>query len=1285
MKSLHVILFQFVVLLLFAMPAGAAMVLYDQDFDSGWVKFNKGNAKQSSDRAKFGTHSLVKTDDDGYNGAYKSFTSELGRNFVVDAWLYSPDWSNGNVMELTVSSSSDAGYGVRIDKNDVRIKRIYKNNKGKIKTEDLSSAKGWTRQKNSWFKIMFMANEDDTFTLEVYDASGNLLANVVSSADTNHGSFDRIRVHGNKYFYVDGLKVSTRAGAETGTGVAQQPLFVSSHVPPNLMFLLDNSGSMLWSYLPDGIRWKCRYTTSEANRALGRSHDYNKMYFNPSTSYLPPIRDDGSRYPNSDYFDAWTNGYAQSGGVNLNTSYRAFWNELGSEGSYGDEYCGQAGPADYYTFREGCSLANAIENSACYDRHLVSTEQRQNFANWFSYYRRRDLAARAGIGEAFADLPNSFRLGWGVINQDSKSVDGSSQRGVMQGVRTYSGAHKEGFYQWLHTTPINGSTPLRRALQGAGNYFSNTSNTGPYSTEPGSSGGELVSCRQNFTILMSDGYWNGSSPSVGNADSDMGDPYADAFSNTLADVAAHYWKTDLASSLTDNVPTTPSNKAFWQHMATYTVGLGVFGDIDPQDAWAAVDSGDKIDWVDPDDYNDSHPSKIDDMLHAAMNGRGDFFSASDPGAFATELQGVLGKIVSEVNRSASSFAADSAVLTGDTHVYRASFDSDDWSGDLAAFKYSPYTEDELIEVWRASAELPGPSSRNLFTIDTDPAAVTKGLRFVWSDLTDNQRALLNDDPDLLDYLRGNQGKEEEQGGSFRDRSSALGDFVNSNPVYVSPELSEGYADAGYQAFVSSLSGNPGMIYIGGNDGMLHGFNAETGEEEFAFVPHAVFENLAGLADPDYSHRYFVDGDIAVRHVKIDGAWRAVLVAGLGAGGKSLFALDVTDPANFDASDVLWEFSHDDLGYTFAVPGIAPLSDGSWAVVYGNGYHSSAGKASLLVVNVATGELIGSIELDTEGDNGLSSPYLVLDEEKQLRYAFAGDLKGNMWKVDFCSGCTPDQWGSVWSSGATPEPLFTTPNNRPITSKPFVGTHPEEGYMVYFGTGKYFEEEDAVPGDDPPVDAFYGLRDTSQIAGVTELLRQEIKWQQTHAGVLKRVTTSTKEEPYKIEPTGTEKGWYMDLIFNGNNEGEQVIFSPVLNRDRIIFTTLIANTDPCSSMGSSYAFFLDALDGSRLDYAAIDLNGDGDYTDDQISIDGHLVTMAAFGGDWMMGEPSVFETPIPDEVTEGEVIPPDLVVLSGDEEKKSQKASLCIKGTNCPGDTPPPSSDGPPRESWRQLL
>ena len=140
----------------------------------------------------------------------------------------------------------------------------------------------------------------------------------------------------------------------------------------------------------------------------------------------------------------------------------------------------------------------------------------------------------------------------------------------------------------------------------------------------------------------------------------------------------------------------------------------------------------------------------------------------------------------------------------------------------------------------------------------------------------------------------------------------------------------------------AITGRDGIVYIGANDGMLHAFNGVTGVEEFAYIPSVLIPRLNLLTDPDYTHRFFVDGtaNVSEAYFSSENAWHTVLTGHLRSGGRMVYALDVTfEPAAGDDEEdisrrLLWEFTHPDLGFGNSRPQVVRLHNGEWGAVFG---------------------------------------------------------------------------------------------------------------------------------------------------------------------------------------------------------------------------------------------------------------------------------------------------------------------------------------------------------------
>jgi len=1036
----------------------------------------------------------------------------------------------------------------------------------------------------------------------------------------------------------------------TDLNISQAPLFLGGTIAPNIMLILDDSGSMHWENLPEDNwtyfvypRASDVYGTSDyTNYVVGfddsasynvrvRSNHSNKLYYNPATTYTPWVTSAGASMGDASTTCAPHNPYKTSAGcrnLTVNNTQSAYWDSYDGlaagfipanittsgwesrtfwpavyyryTGTAGDE--AQEWTASNYTKVEIKSTTTSYtdgDRSGRTDCAAAPTctyaEEIQNFANWYTYYRSRILLARNGIGKAFASQSGGIRVGFAALNKGSATIDGVSSPGALvKGVRAFSGTDRTDFFDTLYGYAIGtGSTPSRRALDDIGQYFQRADDRGPWGETPGTvDTTPHRECRLSFTVLMTDGYWNSSAASTSgaaaNVDNASGsvitgpegqsyqylaaNPYSDSWTGTLADVAMYYWNRDLRGDLDNEVPTSVVDEAFWQHMVTYTVGLGVTGTLDPASDLAALTAGTQS-W--PQASSGNTGPNIDDLWHAAVNSRGEYFSASDPEQFASTLEATLSSIGQRVS-SAAAIATNSTRLNSSTFVYQARFDSTDWHGQFLAYYVDPNNGDvATTPTWDARSVIPAHSSRTILTYDpTANSGAGGGANFLWANLNATQKTQLKnggsdtDGQNRLGWLRGDPSNEQRSGGVLRNRTNGvLGDIVNSDPWRVAQDNfgyhilpgNEGSSYITYRAS-SAYQTRSKVIYLGSNDGMLHAFDAGTwnsstqsfdqgtGAEKFAYVPNTVFANLHELTDPNYgsnpAHRYFVDGPSRASDAYVGGAWKTVLVGTLGGGGKGVFALDVTNPDSMDASKVMWELTDaTDLGYTLGQPTVARMANGHWAAIFGNGYNSASGKAILFIKDLEDGTVykLDTAAGDSVNKNGLSTPTAIdINNDGIVDAIYAGDLKGNLWKFAV-SDTDATQWDIAYQSGspAAPAPLFTatdgSSNAQPITAKVDVGAHPNGGVLVYFGTGKYIEVSDVSSTD---VQTLYAIWDDGvAVAGRSSLAPQEIILETTgtftdpSSTTLSSSVRVTTNNPVNYSATGTNpdrKGWYMDL-------------------------------------------------------------------------------------------------------------------------------------------------------------
>ena len=917
----------------------------------------------------------------------------------------------------------------------------------------------------------------------------------------------------------------------------------------------------------------------------------------------------------------------------------------------------------------------------------------QNFANWFTYYRKRHQALRAGLGGAFNGFTGTLIGGFTINNRTNVTMREPTDETDLTDI------YRDFYVNFVRT----GGTPNSAAVRNLISQFRRTDNNAPVQ----------FACQQNFGMLFTDGFTSdNASASVGNVDGSEGAPYADNVSNTMADSVMDAYLNALRSGTgfpagrvpipagCNTSPVDPSLDCNSNlHMNFFAVTLGTrgiaFDPDNPADPYATPPT-----W--PTSFPQRHPNSVDDIWHATINGRGTLLNANTPTEISDKLGEVLDTIIARTS-SASSASVNSGSLSSTTRVYQAKFNTSNWTGQLLSF---PVNDDGSLapSEWDAGEEIPAAAGRTIITVNSNGSAVP----FQWSRLDVTRQGQLQPGadslgPQRLSYLRGDASQEVSNGGPFRARTSKLGDIVASSPVFVGapPFLyPDSLESARYSTFRANKAARTQVVYAGANDGMLHGFNAATGAEIFGFVPSAAFDRLHLLTNPTYAHRYYVDGPPNMGDVFFGGAWHTVLVGGLNKGGQSIYALDVTNPGAFSeaaaANVFLWEFDDSDdadLGFTFSQPAIVRMANGKWAAVFGNGYNntaidgnvSSTGDAVLYVVDIQTGALIKKLSTQTGTaedptgagrPNGLATPAAVdINSDFIVDYIYAGDLFGNLWKFDVTDSSTSN-WSAAYTSSGNPAPLFrardgsASANAQPITTRPEVGRGPNgRGMIVLFGTGKYLEPNDKDVAK-LSEQTFYGIVDLNTgssadiVSGRTELQEQTI----TDEFV---ATFGTESVPIRVTSDtamgASKRGWYLDLDSPVNSfEGEMQVSNSILRNGRIIFTTLIPEQDPCGFGGTSWLMEMDALSGSRLDETPFDLNLDGEFDDsDYVSV--------------TLSDGSTMYVPVSGRKSE-EGIMPTVGILAGDEAE--YKYAPGTTG-NIQVITENPGVGGFGRQSWRQ--
>lgn len=557
-----------------------------------------------------------------------------------------------------------------------------------------------------------------------------------------------------------------------------------------------------------------------------------------------------------------------------------------------------------------------------------------------------------------------------------------------------------------------------------------------------------------------------------------------------------------------------------------------------------------------------------------------FFVASDAAKMVESLTKAFARIAAERTSAAAPLTASGNQMVAGATIFQSRFSSTDWSGDLFAYEVDTTTQKpKPMPLWSAAGKLPSPDDRKIYFFESN------GTRKEFKSAEISSLSA-----DLVNYLRGDRSKEQPAG-AFRTRGSLLGDMVNSSPLYVGKPNAALYKnDTSYRSFASSNANRAAVVYVGGNDGMLHGFNAATGAELFAFVPAAVMSSINTYAQPNYQHRYFVDGEMTAADVKLGGQWKSVLVGSLGRGGKSVFALDVTNPTDVK---LLWEIELSSIGQVVAKPIIAQVKSGDWRAVFGNGVNSSADNAKLVMIELANGT---ATVVDTGGGSGLSGVDVWdTDGDGYHDTAYGGDQDGNIWVFEGLGNANP-----------TKRLLYTARdannNSQPVTAAPISVVDPKtNNRWVFFGTGRFLGDGDLTSKS---VQSWYGVVDKgSQVSGRSVLVQREIK---RDALVGERWLRALK--PASENDMAGKSGWFMDLKGSGVAlEGERMIVPNQMRGTSLIGTTRIPDaSDPCLPEGRGFVMAINPFTGAALDGGFFDVNGDG-KVDQSDMVDGDYVS------------------------------------------------------------------------------
>ncbi len=740
-------------------------------------------------------------------------------------------------------------------------------------------------------------------------------------------------------------------------------------------------------------------------------------------------------------------------------------------------------------------------------------------------------------------------------------------------------------------------TPLAGSLVTAKQYFSNTLG--------GTSTPVTQTCQKNFVLLATDGNPTGMTDGNLYPTAQQQNTYNSSTNTWTFGQAANDVFTNTTALRTTTIGNQPSVNGTYD-VETYVVGLG-------------------------DSVANAGSIAVLNKIAQLGGGNSTAYLANNATALSDAFQQISTDIVSKTS-AASAVSLNSGSWNTGSEVFQARFSSGDWSGQLLAYALTSGGSLRTPALWDSGQLVNGQNwntGRQILSYKPSAALGLRGVAFRWPAIptaptateidagmatalnTSASNAVDGYGSQRLAYLRGNTALEARNCSTcgapvFRDRpTSVLGDIVNSAPAYVggpTGNFRDTIEAVPYSSYASTRTAVTPTIFVGANDGMLHAINARNGSELFAYLPWAVRNRVSALTDNSYGHQYTVDGSPTVGDAFYSGAWHTMLVSGMNAGATGLFGLDVTDPSYYNETNarrvVRWEIdgTDGDIGYVFSQPVVAKMRNGRWMAIVGNGYNSTNGHAVLLLIDVETGAVtkVDTLAGSAAARNGLSGVVAISSANNGVAdIVYAGDLAGNLWRFDLASVASSG-WKVAYGTTAAPQPLFRTAASQPITARPDVTVAPQGGYLVTFGTGRYVDASDNTPS---ATQTLYGIRDGGSTVVVANLQQQTVFGTQTSGANTFRITTHAVGSAADGALPGdnaisqasfdsTKSGWYMNLP----SSGERIVAQATVRFGKVVVSTLVPDTNPCSYGGDGWIMEVDVTTGNRSS-TSLDTNGD----------------------------------------------------------------------------------------------